>query len=181
MREAFRNYINGRWTEPKSGNWLDRENPADYADAVCSFPDSSRQDVANAVGAAAEAFESWRFVPAPRRAEVLFRAAEIMAGRGLSMVPGMQGVGHALLEAGDLSRTLDIFKQMSAGAQGMSGAFGGLLATLGPITAVVGALAIAMALLNEAGKQDEIRIKGQIEAMKQFFAEIDKSNGRITQ
>ena len=110
MREAFRNYINGRWTEPKSGNWLDRENPADYADAVCSFPDSSRQDVANAVGAAAEAFESWCFVPAPRRAEVLFRAAEIMAGRKEELARDVTiEMGKVLKEArGDVQEGIDM-------------------------------------------------------------------------
>ena len=90
MREAFANYINGHWVEPKTDNRHQRENPGNTDEIVCSFPDSGAQDVADAVEAAAEAFESWRFVPAPRRAEVLFRAAEIMAARGGDTVEEMR-------------------------------------------------------------------------------------------
>jgi len=110
MREAFRNYIDGRWTEPKSGNWLERENPADSAEIVCSFPDSGPPDVADAVKAAADAFDGWRFVPAPRRAEVLFRAAEIMALRKEELARDVTTeMGKVLKEArGDVQEGIDM-------------------------------------------------------------------------
>ena len=110
MREAFANYINGHWVEPKTDDRLQRENPANIDDIVCSFPDSGAQDVANAVEAAAGAFESWRFVPAPRRAEVLFRAAEIMAGRKEELARDVTTeMGKVLKEArGDVQEGIDM-------------------------------------------------------------------------
>src|SRR5437870_11626417 len=80
MRETFQNYINGRWAE-RTDNRLQRENPANTAVIVCSFPDSGPEAVADAVKAAADAFEGWRFAPAPRRAETPFRAAELLPAR----------------------------------------------------------------------------------------------------
>src|SRR5262249_26339183 len=110
MREAFRNYIDGRWVEPKTEKWLERENPANSTELVCSFPDSGRQDIADAVKAPAGAFESWRFVPAPRRAEVLFRAAEIMAARKDELARDVTiEMGKVLKEArGDVQEGIDM-------------------------------------------------------------------------
>ena len=61
------NFIHGRWSEPKIDAWIERENPANTGEVVAAFPDSGSQDVADAVEAAAAAYESWRFVPAPQR------------------------------------------------------------------------------------------------------------------
>ena len=110
MREAFANYINGHWVEPKTDNRLQRENPANTDEIVCSFPDSGAQDVANAVKAATGAFESWRFVPAPRRAEILFRVAEIMAGRKEDLARDVTiEMGKVLKEArGDVQEGIDM-------------------------------------------------------------------------
>jgi alpha-ketoglutaric semialdehyde dehydrogenase len=110
MRETFQNYINGRWAEPKTDNQLQRENPANTAEIVCSFPDSGPEDVADAVKAAADAFESWRFVPAPRRAEMLFRAAEIMSARKEELACDVTiEMGKVLKEArGDVQEGIDM-------------------------------------------------------------------------
>src|SRR5437773_6965689 len=110
MREAFANYINGHWVEPKTDNRHQRENPGNTDEIVCSFPDSGAQDVADAVEAAAEAFESWRFVPAPRRAEVLFRAAEIMAARKEDLARDVTTeMGKVMKEArGDVQEGIDM-------------------------------------------------------------------------
>ena len=45
------------------------------------FQKSGKDDVDAAVEAAKQAFERWRLVPAPRRAEIVFRAAEMLAER----------------------------------------------------------------------------------------------------
>ena len=109
MAQTYQNYTNGRWTEPKSDASLERENPA-TGEVVASFPDSGREDVADAVKAAAEAYETWRFVPAPRRAEVLFRAAEIMAARKEELSHDVTvEMGKVLKEArGDVQEGIDM-------------------------------------------------------------------------
>ena len=104
------NFIHGRWSKPKSDAWIERENPANTGEVVAAFPDSGSQDVADAVEAAAAAYESWRFVPAPRRAEILFRVAEIMAARKEELSRDVTiEMGKVLKEArGDVQEGIDM-------------------------------------------------------------------------
>jgi aldehyde dehydrogenase (NAD+) len=103
------NYINGRWSEPKSDAWLDREDPA-TCEQIATLPDSGPADVADAVNAAAIACDAWRFTPAPRRAEILFRAAEIMAARKEELSRDVTlEMGKVLKEArGDVQEGIDM-------------------------------------------------------------------------
>lgn len=66
------NYINGQWVAA-SGETLESRNPSDWRDVVATFPRSSAADVDAAVAAARKAFKSWRLVPAPARAEIIYR------------------------------------------------------------------------------------------------------------
>ena len=67
------------------GAWLvenfENLNPADTREVVGIFQKSGKDDVDQAVDAAKHAFRKWRLVPAPRRAEIVFRAAEILIVR----------------------------------------------------------------------------------------------------
>ena len=109
MAQTLLNFINGRWTEPRSGRWLERENPAN-GEMIARFPDSGPDDVADAVKAAADAFEGWRFTPAPRRAEILFRAAELFAARKEALSRDVTiEMGKVLTEArGDVQEAVDM-------------------------------------------------------------------------
>ena len=109
MSRPFLNYINGRWTEPKSDAWFERENPA-TGDAVGRFPNSGATDVADAVAAASAAQDAWRATPAPRRAEVLFRAAELMVQRKEDLSRDVTvEMGKVLKEArGDVQEAIDM-------------------------------------------------------------------------
>ena len=77
---VFKNYIGGEWVESSSGSAFENRNPANTGELVGMFPRSTEEDV-NAAVAAAEAYQSWRLVPAPKRAEILYRAAETMVRR----------------------------------------------------------------------------------------------------
>src|SRR5690606_9985649 len=81
MAEAYKNLVGGKWVDAASGRTFEDRNPADRHDLIGTFPRSDAKDVAAAVAAAKAAFETWRKVPAPRRGEILFRAAEIMVKR----------------------------------------------------------------------------------------------------
>ncbi len=74
----YPNYIGGEWVASASGEWFENTNPADTRDVVGRFPVSTREDVSAAVGAAKNAADRWRRLPAPRRAEILFRLGEIL-------------------------------------------------------------------------------------------------------
>jgi aldehyde dehydrogenase (NAD+) len=74
---VFKNFIDGEWVESVSGRTFEDRNPADTREVVAIFQRSNKADVDAAVDAAKRAFAKWRLVPAPRRAEMVFRAAEI--------------------------------------------------------------------------------------------------------
>ncbi len=73
--KVFQNFINGEWVDSKSGETFENRNPADKDDLVGHFQKSNADDVKDAVDAAAEAYKSWRLVPAPKRGELLYRVA----------------------------------------------------------------------------------------------------------
>lgn len=70
--------INGKWVAAKSGKTYKRENPAFTNQIVSTAPLSGKADIDAAVKAAREAFPAWRDTPAPKRAEILFKAAELI-------------------------------------------------------------------------------------------------------
>src|SRR3982751_4627169 len=76
--KKYPNYIGGEWVAASSSEWFEDVNPADTRDVIGRFPVSTREDVEAAVGAARAAADRWRRLPAPRRAEILFRLGEIL-------------------------------------------------------------------------------------------------------
>src|SRR6266516_5807820 len=77
----YRNFIDGEWVESETGQTFENRNPADPRDIVGIFQKSGTADVDAAVAAAKRAFVKWRLVPAPRRAEIIYLAAEMLAER----------------------------------------------------------------------------------------------------
>ena len=80
MRHLF---IDGAWTEPRSGTCFETRDPATGQD-IDEIPVAGSDDVVVAVGAARRAFDDGPWGPGspPRdRAAVLFRAAEIIRRR----------------------------------------------------------------------------------------------------
>jgi acyl-CoA reductase-like NAD-dependent aldehyde dehydrogenase len=108
--EQYLNYIGGEWVAPKSGSYLDNRNPADTHELVGRFPASNSEDVDRAVDIAAEAFRTWRKVPAPRRAEILFKAGEILIQRKEECARDMtREMGKVLKETrGDVQEAIDM-------------------------------------------------------------------------
>jgi acyl-CoA reductase-like NAD-dependent aldehyde dehydrogenase len=77
----YDNYIGGRWMRSASDGIIENRNPANSTDLIGVFPDSSADDALAAIASAKAAFQSWRLVPAPKRAEILFRAAQLLMER----------------------------------------------------------------------------------------------------
>src|SRR3954470_21758843 len=76
--KSYPNYIGGEWVASQSGEWFENTNPADTREVIGRFPTSDASDVERAVAAARDAADRWRNLPAPRRAEILFRLGEIL-------------------------------------------------------------------------------------------------------
>src|SRR6201982_2292452 len=106
---VFKNFIDGEWVESSTGETLENRNPADTRDLVGIFQKSNKADVNAAVEAAKRAFLKWRLVPAPRRAEIVFRAAEILIERKEDYARDMtREMGKVLAETrGDVQEAID--------------------------------------------------------------------------
>lgn len=77
----LRNLIGGQWLAPVGEEYAQSVNPARVSDVVAHFPLSGRVEVDQAVAAALAAYPEWSRFPAPRRGEILYRAAEILQHR----------------------------------------------------------------------------------------------------
>ena len=81
MAELIKNLIDGKWEEASTGETFESINPANTSEVIGNVVKSGKADIDRAVKAAQEAYGKWRLVPPPRRAEILFRAAEILVKR----------------------------------------------------------------------------------------------------
>jgi aldehyde dehydrogenase (NAD+) len=111
MAEPFRNFINGKWVNAANATTFEDINPANKTDILGSFPRSDHRDVDRAVEAAKAHFPTWRRVPAPRRAEILFRAAEILLRRKEELAQLMtREMGKLVRESrGEVQEAADMF------------------------------------------------------------------------
>jgi aldehyde dehydrogenase (NAD+) len=109
MAEVFKNYINGRWVDAKSGKTFENRNPANWDDIIGIFPKSGPEDVEEAVKAARKAYQSWRLVPPPKRADIIKKAADLLVQRKEEIAREMtREMGKILLETrGDVQEGID--------------------------------------------------------------------------
>jgi alpha-ketoglutaric semialdehyde dehydrogenase len=107
---VYKNFINGEWVESRSGQAYENRNPANTDELVGMFVSSTSQDVDAAVDAAKEAYKTWRLVPAPKRAEILYRAAELLLQRKEEFSKDMtREMGKVLAETrGDVQEAIDM-------------------------------------------------------------------------
>jgi acyl-CoA reductase-like NAD-dependent aldehyde dehydrogenase len=112
---AYKNFIGGEWVAPQGSGVIEDRNPANAEDVIGVFPASSPKDVNAAVDAAREAYKSWRLVPAPKRAEILFRAAELLVKRKEEFARDMtREMGKVLAETrGDVQEAIDMTYYMA--------------------------------------------------------------------
>src|SRR5881227_1234968 len=107
--KVFKNFIDGEWVESSTGETFENRNPADTRDVVGIFQKSAKADVDAAVDAAKRAFVKWRLVPAPRRAEIIYLAAELLFERKEDYARDMtREMGKVLKETrGDVQEAVD--------------------------------------------------------------------------
>ncbi len=112
---TYGNFINGEWVEGRSGKAYENRNPANTDELIGMFAASTSEDVDLAVDAATEAYKTWRLVPAPKRAEILFRAAELLVQRKEQFAKDMtREMGKVLAETrGDVQEAIDMTYYMA--------------------------------------------------------------------
>lgn len=109
---TFENYINGEWLASKSGKTFRNVNPANIEEVIGLFQSSNAEDVDQACSAAAIARNDWANLPATKRGEYLFKAAELIEARLPQLAEEMtREEGKTLPEAiGEVKRALNIFR-----------------------------------------------------------------------
>jgi len=121
--KVYKNFIDGEWVEASTGQTFENRNPADIRDVVGIFQRSGKADVDAAVGAAKAAFAKWRLIPAPRRAEIIYRAAEMLFERKEDFARDMtREMGKILKETrGDVQEAVDTAYYMAGEGRRMFG------------------------------------------------------------
>jgi len=106
-----------------SGQTFENRNPANTGDLIGVFQQSTAADVDAAIGAATKAYQSWRLVPAPLRAEILFRAAQLIVERKETYARDMtREMGKVLKETrGDVQEAIDMTFYMAGEGRRMFG------------------------------------------------------------
>jgi len=106
----YKNFIGGVWLESVSGRTFKSYNPAHTGQDIGEFQDSVRLDIDRAVEHAKDAFKLWKNIPAPKRAEILFKAAQIMERDKECIAKGMtQEMGKIIAETrGDVQEAIDM-------------------------------------------------------------------------
>jgi aldehyde dehydrogenase (NAD+) len=121
--KVYKNFIDGEWVEASTGQTFEDRNPADTRDVVGIFQRSGKPDVDAAIAAAKQAFARWRLIPAPRRAEIIYRAAEMLFERKEDFARDMtREMGKILKETrGDVQEAVDTAYYMAGEGRRMFG------------------------------------------------------------
>lgn len=109
---VLQSFVNGTFRIAASSDWTEHLNPSDAADTVARVPDSTPEDVDEAVAAAAEAQATWRGLPGPIRAEHLHKWAATIAGRSDELAKAIsREAGKPIGEArGEVGRAVVILR-----------------------------------------------------------------------
>src|SRR2546425_9497466 len=121
--KVYKNFIDGEWVESSTGETFENLNPANTRDLVGIFQKSGKADVDAAIDAAKRAFAKWRLVPAPRRAEIVYRAAEMLMERKEEYSRDMtREMGKILKETrGDVQEAVDTAYYMAGEGRRLCG------------------------------------------------------------
>lgn len=108
--KVYKNYIDGEWREARCGEAFENINPADKNEVIGLFPAADKCDLDEAVAAAKAAYHPWRLTPAPKRAETLFHAAQMLVERKEELAREMtREMGKILKETrGDVQEAIDM-------------------------------------------------------------------------
>ena len=106
----YKNYMGGVWMESASEKTFESHNPAHSGQVVGEFQDSNELDINQAVAFAKDSFKMWKNTPAPKRAEILFKAAEILIRDKECIAKQMtQEMGKVIAETrGDVQEAIDM-------------------------------------------------------------------------
>ncbi|MBI4575604.1 MAG: aldehyde dehydrogenase family protein [Planctomycetes bacterium] len=121
--ETWRNFIDGEWVESASGRAQEDTNPADTGEVLGRAPCSTGEEARGAVDAARRALPAWRATPAPVRARVIGKAAEVLSRRAEEVARLLtREEGKVLREArGEVAKSVNILEFMAGEGRRLNG------------------------------------------------------------
>lgn len=108
----IQNYSNGKYTNPKSNNWIDNYEPAS-GKIYSKIPNSNAQDIEEAVAFAKAAFTTWSTTTIDERSHILLKIAEGIENRLQELVEAESrdnGKPVKLAKAVDIPRAASNFR-----------------------------------------------------------------------
>src|SRR3989449_7566613 len=119
---TYQNFIGGEWAPAKSGQTVQRFNPADTREVVASYPSGGKEEAGAAIEAARKAYAVWAATTPVARGRILSKASHLLESRKAELAELLtREEGKTLAEStGEVQRAIDIFRF-----------FGGLSYTLG--------------------------------------------------
>jgi aldehyde dehydrogenase (NAD+) len=123
MSTSYKLYIDGKWINSESRETFPSLNPANPKDVVGRFQLGNEDDVNKAVDAAERAFKKWSETPAPKRGQILFRAAQILREKKEELARLLtREMGKVIAEArGDVQEAIDMTEYMAGEGRRMFG------------------------------------------------------------
>lgn len=103
------NYINGEWCRASTGKFVPVLNPVN-GQVLAEVTQSTKEDVDRAVEAAKNAQKTWHLVPAPERAELLYKVAFLLKERKELLAQVLTSeMGKVISEArGEVQEAIDM-------------------------------------------------------------------------
>jgi len=120
---TLKNFINGRWTDTKSGRRVPDVNPADVNEVIAEAPASTAEEAAEACDAAARAFQGWRATPAPVRGQILYKVQRRMEERRQELAEALtREEGKTISESrGEVQRAINVVEFFAGEARRITG------------------------------------------------------------
>lgn len=118
----YKNLVDGKWMESKEGVYIDIHSPLDNS-LIGSIPAMSKEDVDLVVYVASKAQKEWKHTTIDERAEILYKAAEILLEqtKELSDLMMMEIAKDKKSSISEVTRTADFIKFTADTAKNLSG------------------------------------------------------------
>lgn len=118
----YKNLVDGKWIESKEGVYIDIHSPLDNS-LIGSIPAMSKEDVDLVVSVASKAQKEWKHTTIDERAEILYKAAEILLEqtKELSDLMMMEIAKDKKSAISEVTRTADFIKFTADTAKNLSG------------------------------------------------------------
>jgi len=114
MKNNYELYINGKWTNSTGNKTFETKNPA-TAETLATFLMGTKEDTIKAIDAAEKAFPKWKKTPAPKRGDIILKAASIMKEKKEELGKTVsKEMGKIIAEGrGDVQESIDFLEYIA--------------------------------------------------------------------